>query len=136
MTEAEIELVERAYALVREVGVDELLERYDEFFADDFEFRPVLAGSVEGRTYRGRSGFEEYWRSFNDAFEGIEFIGPAFESVDADRILVTTTVRGHSAGAQVPIELEVAHLWEIKDGLIAAGETFTSPRDARERLAR
>jgi ketosteroid isomerase-like protein len=116
-------------------GPETLLDSYGDLFTDDFEWTPVLAGRVEGRTYRGREGFAEYWRDFTDAFERVEFVDPGFEVVDLERVLVLTRFEATGTGGGVPLSADIAHLWKLRDGRIAAGRTFLSEREARKHLS-
>ena len=62
-----VELVKSALEVINEEGGRALLERYEEFFTNDFDFRPAMTGSIDGRTYRGRDGFAEYWNDFYES---------------------------------------------------------------------
>jgi ketosteroid isomerase-like protein len=112
-----------------------LVDQYAKWFTDDFEWRPALIESVEGRTFRGESGFREYWEEFLEAFTDVSVVDAKLEAVDDTTVLVTGIVRGRGAGSGIPIDREVAYLFETRGRRITAGRTFFTPGEAREFLA-
>ena len=131
-TNKSVAVVEAAFQAFAEGGPRALLARYDEFFDECFEFRPALVGGLDGRSYRGREEFEQYWRDFTDAFEEIDFGRPQIELVGPGRVLVVANLHVRGAGGGVPIEQEAGFLWDVCDGLITAGRTFFSRAEALE----
>ena len=130
--ERSVALVEAAFQAFAYGGPGELLARYEEFFDKDFEFRPALVSGLDGRTYLGREGFEQYWRDFTDAFEEIDFGQPQAELVGPGRVLVVAHLHVRGAGGGVPIEQEAGFVWDVRGGLIIAGRTFFSRTEALE----
>ena len=130
-----LSLVREMYEAAREHGPRILYTRYDDWFSDDFEWSPILLSSVDGRSYRGKAEFGEYWDQFLDAFTVIELGEGSLEEIDDTRVLITAELRVKGAGSGVPIDRTVAYLFEIREGLATSGRTFFSPSDAREFLA-
>ncbi len=129
-------LVREVYDTAAEQGPQILITRFDDWFAPDFEWTPILLSSIDGRAYRGKREFEDYWEQFREAFADIELSEGSFEEIDYDKVLLTARLRVTGVGSGVPIDREVAYLFEVRDGRIAFARTFFSPRDAREFLAR
>jgi ketosteroid isomerase-like protein len=125
-------VVEEAFRLLAQAGPQGLLERYDDFFAEDFEWRPALTGSFDGRVYRGRSEFEQYWRDFTEAFEGLDFGAPRVQALGGGRVLASGTVHARGAGGGVPIAQEGAYVIDLREGKIVAGRTFFSHAEAED----
>ena len=130
-----VALAQAALAHIAAGGPERLLAHYHELFAEDFTFHPILAGTVENKTYVGREGFEEYWRDFTGAFGDPRFVDPRIEAVAGDRVLITSTLVARGAGSGVPIRRDVAQVFEARDARIASGRTFFSEADAREFIA-
>lgn len=95
-----------------------------EFWHEDCEWSPLIAG-VEGEsTYHGREGvlqfFEDFLGSFDVSYRDIEFeqIG------DAVVWLSTMSVRGRESGVEVDRELGV--VYEFEGDLIRRGRAYES----------
>ena len=124
--------VEAAFRALAEGGPEALLARYDEFFHEDFEWRPALIGGLDGRTYRGPAEFEQYWRDFTDAFEEIDFGTPEVEALGATRVLAWGPIHVRGAGGGVPIEQEAGFVFDVRDRRVIAGRSFFSRAEAEE----
>jgi ketosteroid isomerase-like protein len=130
-----VSLVRAGFEAIAKGGVDELLERFDELFAEDFEWRPALSASTDGRTYTGKAGFTSYWNEFAETFPDFRFGEPSFEDLNEARVLVIVSITGTGASSGIPIDRTVAYVFETDDERIRAGRTFFSPTEAREYLA-
>ena len=127
-----VAVLRRGFEVLAADGPQELIDRYDEFFAEDFEWMPALVGGVTGRTYRGREAFAEYWRDFTDAFDEIEFGEPTFTELGRERVVAVSPIHVRGAGGGVPIDLEAAYVFDFRDRRIVAGHSFFSRADAEE----
>ncbi len=130
-----LSLVSEVYEAAREHGPRILHARYDEWFSEDFEWSPILLTSVDGRSYRGKAAFGEYWDEFLDAFTVIGLGAGSLEAIDDERVLITAELHVKGAGSGIPIDRTVAYVFEVRDRRITSGRTFFSPSDAREYLA-
>ena len=128
-------VVREMYYAALEHGPQILVDRYQQWFAEDFKWTPILASSLDGRVYHGEAEFTEYWEEFLAAFTDIELGEGDLEAVDDETVLVTAELRVKGIGSGVPIDRMVAYLFQVRDGLITSGRTFFSPGDAREYLA-
>jgi ketosteroid isomerase-like protein len=96
---------------------------------EDFEWRPVLAGTVEARTYQGHDSFREFlgewsstWESWNLEAEEMREFG--------DQVLVLTRVRAKGRGSGIELDEQLAHLFEFRAGLVCRAETFLDRDEA------
>jgi hypothetical protein len=134
---SEVAIVREGLEVLANEGPNALLDRYEDFFTEDFEWRPVLIGSVEGeRTFVGKKQFALYWREFTGAFGRPGFGELWYESIGAGRVLATGHIKATGVGSVVPIDREVAYLFELEGGLVVSALSFLSRREAEEFLAR
>ncbi len=131
MSDAE-DLVRRMLETHNE-NVDALLDAFDDFFAADVEWRPIIVGTAGAQrvTYRGREGVERYYRDRAEVFGGGEVHIRSLESLgDAVVVQARSTARGRASGASV--EEDVSLVYWCRDGRLARGEAFRSYEDALE----
>jgi ketosteroid isomerase-like protein len=109
---------------------DALLDAFEELFWPDFEFRPVTVGT-ERMPYRGREGFEQYYRDRAEVFGGGELHVRLIETLgQAVVVQARSTARGRASGATV--EEDVSLVYWHRDGRIVRLEVFRSREDALE----
>jgi ketosteroid isomerase-like protein len=114
-------------------GPDVLLDAFDDFFAADLEWRPIIVGTAgsERVTYRGREGLERYYRDRAEVFGSGEVHIRTLESLgDAVVVHARSTARGRASGASV--EEDVSLVYWCRDGRFVRGAAFRSHRDALE----
>jgi ketosteroid isomerase-like protein len=131
-----IAVVRGAMDVLQMGGAEGLMNRYEEFMADRFEWRPVTVVSMEGeRTFVGKMQFGLYWREFTGAFGDPQLAEMAYEELGDGRVLATGRLKVRGAASGVPIDREAAYVFTVVDGLITAGASFMSRREAEEFLA-
>ena len=118
-----------------EEGADELLARYDDFFAPDAVWAPPT-GRVAGRMYVGRDGFAEYVEDYKELFasfkgdldeDSVELVG---DQLFRTRVHVEATLR---EGGSVDANL---HALTQVDGMkITYGWGTYEPEAAERKLA-
>jgi hypothetical protein len=134
---SEVAIVRERLEVLANEGPNALLDRYTDFFTEDFEWRPVLTGSVEGElTFVGKKPFALYWRELTGAFGRPAFGELSYASIGAGRVLVTGQIKVTGVGSGVPIDREVAYLFELEGGLVVSALSFLSRREAEEFLTR
>jgi ketosteroid isomerase-like protein len=114
-------------------GGTALIDAFDDFFAPDLEWRPIIVGTAgsERVTYRGREGLERYYRERAEVFGGGEVHIRSIESLgDAVVVQARSTARGRASGASV--EEDVSLVYWCRDGKLVRGEAFRSRADALE----
>lgn len=132
----EIALVRLTMEVLDRGGPEELLARYEELCAEDFEWRPALLASVEGeRTFVGKEEFASYWRDFTGTFGEPDLGEQTYEAIGEGRVLVTGRLKVAGVGSGVPIDQEAAYLFTVQEGRIVFARSFMSRHEAEEFLA-
>jgi ketosteroid isomerase-like protein len=138
MSEGNIRLVRESYAAPDAPGArsgDGMIEQRALFAAlaervtadTRFDFtaaypdRPVMRGMEEVRRFRDEGPWEEL------SFEPERFI-----DVDDERVLVMVRVRAVGKGSGVPVELENAHEFTIRNGVLVQFKVFSDRDEALE----
>jgi ketosteroid isomerase-like protein len=132
MSEAE-DLVRRMLDTHNQGGGDALLAAFDEFFASELEWSPIIVGAAgaERVTYRGRDGLERYYRDRAEVFGGGEVHIRSLDSLgEAVVVQARSTARGRASGASV--EEDVSLVYWCRDGKLVRGAAFRSHSDALE----
>ena len=128
MSEGE-DLVRRMLDLHNRGGGEELLEAFDDFFASDLEWKPIIV--AERVTYRGREGLERYYRDRAEVFGAGEVHIRSVEAIgNAVVAHARSTAQGRLSGASV--EEDVYLVYWCRDGRLARGEAYRSHKDALE----
>lgn len=128
MSRENVELVLRACAAWQRFEPNEIAS----FYTADVEIVSKWA-EVFGRTFHGRDGLLRWIRDFSAAFER-----PSLEyqhAADAgDKVVVVEHVRtrGRTSGADVSLSL--AHVFTVRDGLIARQVLYEDLSEALEDL--
>jgi ketosteroid isomerase-like protein len=127
MSQENVEIVRRAYAVLAERGVEAILA-----FVDP-QFETTTPGSLasEPGTYRGHEGVRRWFGSFGDAMDGVYFEGQDFTSV-GDRVLVDTTLHARGRTTGIETEQRAFLVWTLRDGLATGVETFAERGQALE----
>lgn len=79
-----------------------------------------LANCCQG-TYHGHEGLRALFTSFDDTFTDFQFEVKRFLA-RGDRVLADLRLTGRGGESGIPFEYEVFHLWELRDGLLAAND--------------
>ncbi len=105
---------------------------------DEVEWRPALTagGHLEGSVYRGRSGMLKYLEDLDSAFDETLFEVEAFEAIGSNHVLYRGRVTARGKTSEVPLEVKVWGLWEIRDGKVFRGAGFLTEGEALEAAAR
>ena len=119
-----IEVVGRAYEAFRNFDADGLIAVAD----PEIEFGTSAA--APGGTYRGHTGIRRYVKEIEGAFghrwdaeiERVADVGP-------DRVILIARIFGEGRAGE-PLELHVAHVWELRDGKLLRGTVYLDPEAA------
>ena len=128
-----VELVGQAYRAFKDLDAEALIAIAD----PEIEFGTSAAAA--GGTYRGHTGIRRYVKEIEAAFGNrwdadIERIADAGDN----RVIVIARVFGEGK-ADKPLELHVAHVWELRNGKLLRGTVYLDPEaalDAVEAAAR
>lgn len=119
-----IEVVTRAYQAFKRQDAEALIAISD----PEIEFGGSAA-APDG-LYRGHEGIRKYMTDIDGAFghewdAGLERIAEAGE----DRVVLIARVFGPGKGG-LPLDLHLAHIWELKDGKLLRGTVYLDPEAA------
>lgn len=121
---ASIETVQRAYEAFKALDADGLIE----VSHPEIEFGTSAA--APGGTYRGHPGIRRYVKEIEGAFGDhwdaeIERIA----DVGDERVILVARVFGAGKAGE-PLELHIAHVWELRDGKLLRGTVYLDPHEA------
>ena len=119
-----IETMRRAYEAFKALDAEALIAVAD----PEIEF--ANSAAAPGGTYRGHTGVRRYMKEIEVAFGDhwdaeIERIA----DVGDDRVVLVARIFGEGKAGE-PLELHVAHVWELRDDKLLRG-TSTSIRPRR-----
>ena len=121
---ASIEVVGQAYQAFKDLDAEALIAVAD----PEIEFGTSAA--APGGTYRGHTGVRRYMKELEGAFGDrwdaeIERVA----EVGDDRVVVVARIFGEGKAGE-PLELRVAHIWELRDGKLLRGRVYLDPHEA------
>jgi ketosteroid isomerase-like protein len=121
---ASIEIVARAYQAFKDLDAEALVALSD----PEIEFGTSAA--APGGTYRGHTGIRRYVKEIEGAF-GHRWDAEIDRIADAgdDRVILIARVFGQGKAGE-PLELHVAHVWELRDGKLLRGTVYLDPEAA------
>ncbi len=105
-------------------------ETTERFFSPVVELRWSRRGP-DVRVYRGRDGvvqsFREWYESFREYYiEPLDFIE------QEDRVIIPQRHWGIGRTSGIPVEIEVTHVYEVRDGQIARVDEYDTLEEAVE----
>jgi ketosteroid isomerase-like protein len=126
MSKENVEIVRRTYEATNQGDYDTA----ESYIHPEIEFH-TYARSPEAGVYRGKQAVREYNQSLFQQFESIRF--EVEELVDAgDRVVVVTTQHAVPKGGQLEMDVHVAEVWTIRDGLLAERRSYSTRNEALE----
>ena len=121
---ASIEVVGQAYRAFKALDAEGLIALAD----PEIEFGTSAA--APGGTYRGHPGIRRYVKEIEGAF-GTRWDAEVERIADAgdDRVVLIARVFGPGKGG-LPLDIRLAHVWELRDGKLLRGTVFLDPEAA------
>ncbi len=97
----------------------------------DYEFHSRLV-AVEGRPYRGREGFLDYFRDLDEGFTDVHWDLDEIVGGRGDDVLVVFrfTARGRQSGT--PVDVLGPQVWTFRDGTVWRNVIYASKAEALE----
>ena len=97
----------------------------------DYEFHSRLV-AVEGRVYRGREGFLDYFRDLDEGFTDVRWDLDEVVGRRGDDVLVVFrfTARGRESGT--PVDMFAPQVWTFRDGRVWRNVIYASRSEALE----
>jgi ketosteroid isomerase-like protein len=118
---------------------DTVRQAYEAFKAQDAEALIAVSdpevefggsAAAPDHLYRGHDGIRKYVDDIDGAF-GHEWHADLERVADAgeDRVLLVARIHGPGMGG-LPLDLRVAHVWELRDGKLYRGRVYVPAEDA------
>ena len=125
MSQENVETVKRVLDAFNRGDLDAMLVEQD----PEFEWRPAFGGAMLGAaSYRGQSGFREYWSDAQGAWSQTFRFDPETFRHRGDAVVVVGRGEGRAGG--VDVAQSFAMLFRLHEGKIVFGETYTDPTEA------
>ena len=127
MSEENVEIVREAWTVFREQGIEGAVEYYAENCVVE-----ALPDAPDPDTYEGRQGVRERHRFFHEAWGGLEWEPVEFINASDDIVVAVIAMRGRGQGSGAPIDVPMAFVYELRDGMVVRDRPFTSKDQALE----
>jgi ketosteroid isomerase-like protein len=88
--------------------------------------------AVEGRTYRGHSGWSDYLADLDAAFNPFRLTVEELTTLRDGMFVAIVRVTAVARESGVPIDQVVHAVWWLRDGKVIRGQTFATREEARE----
>jgi ketosteroid isomerase-like protein len=125
VSQANVEVFKRATDALNRLDLD----AYVSFCTADYEWFPVLGGTVEGNSFRGREGVEEYFGELRDAWEEFRYVIDDLRDL-GDRVLSLGRLEGRGRGSGVQVELPIAVISDFREGKARRTRAFSDHGEA------
>jgi steroid delta-isomerase-like uncharacterized protein len=126
MSQANVEVVERAIAAVNQRDVDTYLA----CCAEDIQLHTPLS-AIEG-VYEGRDAIRRFFENMAATSDDFRIAVERIESISADRVLafLRLTGSGRSSGIPMAVNTPSTNIYELVDGKINRIRVFLDREDA------
>jgi ketosteroid isomerase-like protein len=125
MAQQDMEVVRAAFEAFRRRDLDAFLSCFD----PEVEYRSLVL-EVEG-VYRGHEGMRSWWDSVLTVFP--DWNPQVEDSRDlGQRVVSRARAEGHGTGSGIPLERDIWHVAEIRDGRITSSAFFRTEHEALE----
>lgn len=97
----------------------------------DYEFHSRLM-AVEGRAYRGREGFKDYFRDLDDSFTDLHWSLVEIVGGRGDNVMVVFGFRARGRESGTPVDVLAPQVWTFRDGSPWRNVIYASRTEALE----
>ena len=126
MSQETVEIVRAVYAAVERGD----LAATESYIHPDIEFHTYI-NAPEAGVYLGKEAVQRYNETLFAQFETLRI--EVEELVDAgDRVIVVTTQHAVPKGGENEIEVRMAEVWTVRDGLLAERHSYSTKDEALE----
>jgi 2-(1,2-epoxy-1,2-dihydrophenyl)acetyl-CoA isomerase len=99
--------------------------------APDVEWHSLAGPLIGVATIRGREAMLRFlWEDIPEGIESFRAVPDEFTDIGNDRVLVGGRFQGRGRSSDVEVNMRVASIYEIRDGLVAAVRDYGSRSDA------
>jgi ketosteroid isomerase-like protein len=103
----------------------------------DPEFEVQTAAELpEAGTYRGREQLERLLEMLGEPFEEICLDPGAVSEVSEDLLIVPLHITGRARLSNAPLDIDVIHVWSMRDGKALRLRVFTQPEQVMKAVMR
>ena len=96
----------------------------------DFEWSPSMV-AIEGETYRGRTGIENYFGTLDNAWEKFQILRDGFRDL-GDVVIMLGRLEGRGKGSGVPVDSPLGMVFDLRGGAIARIRGYLDHAEALE----
>jgi ketosteroid isomerase-like protein len=125
MSQQNVEIIKWGIDAFNRRDVDALLD----LATADIEWFPALGMAVEGGSFRGREGVEEYLHELHDTWEEQRLLPEEFRDL-GDSVLWLGRTAGHGRGSGVPVDAPMGGIYDFRDGKVSRVRMFFDRREA------
>jgi ketosteroid isomerase-like protein len=125
--EENLETVRRTVQAINERRFDAAAGEWD----PAGEWRPAIAGAVEGRVYRGKAALRRYFDDVLENFSELQMVDPELRDLGG-RVLVLYRLRVRGQDSGVIVDEPGGIVYELRDGKIVFGQSYLSREEALE----
>lgn len=124
MREEDLEALRLGYAAWNRGDVAAVLD----LVHPDIEWSPG-ADSPEAGASTGRNRFEAFIRSWSESFDELR-LEPEGMTVAGDSVIVVLRQSGRGRGSGVELDVRIAHVWRIRDGMAVEWSSYRNRDEA------
>ena len=124
-----VELLEEFWRTWEAKGGAGLVERYEEFFTEDAEWRPPMRELTKSH-YIGRDGIAEYVRDVGNVLKDLRTELREIEQVTPDVYRIKVHMRGHGRVSDVPLDAVMTVIARLEGGRVALAWASYDPEAA------
>ncbi len=127
MSQENVETVRRTLA-----AFDQGLDRVVEYWHPDIDWRAIEGAPDDVGVFSGRDALRRYYEDWYETFDGLR--ANAEELIDAggDRVVVVLRVVGQMKGSEAEVDMRLAIVYAVKDGLIIHGREYATREEAMQ----
>jgi ketosteroid isomerase-like protein len=126
--ESDVELVERAFALLHSDSYERALDLVDE----RFEMTTTSEVASEPDVYRGHEGIRRWWESFLEVMDYVALDAKSLQAAGQGRVIVEFAIRARGSRSGIETAQPATAIATVSDGKLTGLEFFTSLELARE----
>ena len=127
MSEENVATVRRALA-----AFDRGLDQVAEFWHPDIDWRAIEGAPDDVGVFTGRDALRRYYEDWYETFD--ELRADAEELIDAggDHVVAVLHVIGQMKGSDAEVDMQVAVVYTVEDGLIVRGREYATREQAMQ----
>ena len=108
--------------------------RFERWADPEIVFDFTRSIGLQSGTYRGHAALAEFFETFIEAWEEVNWEATRVEEVDEDHLLVTSRMSGRGRGSGIEVDAQGAQSWELHDGKVLRVTMFQTRNEAAAAL--